>query len=61
MSNQKEICMKCKEWDYEEMINPYWFDCEIEDCSEFKKASIKMRTMVKQEIDMLIKINPERI
>ena len=61
MPTQEEICQKCKEWEYEEMLNPYWMDCIREDCPEFKSNNLKMHRETKQQIDILLKLKPERI
>ncbi len=61
MSNQEQICKNCQEWVNDDMVNPYFMDCVKENCPKFKLEFDKMRYNTKQQVDMLLKLKPERI
>lgn len=61
MLNQKEICMECRMWVNDETINPYFLDCSNRNCIKYKTEMNIFNMELKSEIDILLKLKPERI
>jgi hypothetical protein len=61
MSTQEEICLKCRVWVSDEMVNPYFLDCPNMDCAKYKTEMKIFNMELKSEINILLKLNPERI